>query len=179
MSIETLAKQGREHVYTGLAGIDIAKLKKLRNDQLKECFNHFDDMHYRLEFVARIHDTEFINDAASRSVNATWYALDRTEGPIVWIAHNTDAKASYKNIIELARQKVRMLICVGPHADSLHNAFAGIIPTIIDVDTIGEAVHKGFYNGIEVKKVLYSPACDSELTTAQQGDAFTREVNEL
>ena len=31
MNIETLATQGREKVYNGLAGIDVEKLKKLRN----------------------------------------------------------------------------------------------------------------------------------------------------
>lgn len=179
MSIETLAKQGREQVHTGLAGIDAAKLKTLRNASLKACFNHFDELQYRLEFVARIHDTEFINDAASRNPNATWYSLDRTEGPIVWIANGTDSTVSYKNSVELARQKVKMLICVGQNSQNLHKAFDGVVPNIIEVSNICEAVHKAFYSDIEVKKVLFSPSVESSSSMNQQGEAFTREVNEL
>ncbi|MBR5028338.1 MAG: hypothetical protein IKX51_03855, partial [Bacteroidales bacterium] len=73
MTIESLAKQGREKIYTGLAGIDTVKLKKLRNEALRQSFSSLNEMKYKLEFVARINGMEFINDASSRTPNATWY----------------------------------------------------------------------------------------------------------
>ena len=68
---ESLATQGRERVHTGLAGIDSARLKKLRNTNLRECFNLIDEMRHKLEFVARIRGISFIDDAASRSPLST------------------------------------------------------------------------------------------------------------
>ena len=62
MTLESLAKQGREKIYTNLAEIDAAKLKKMRNETLRRCFSSFDDMKYKLDFVARINGMEFVND---------------------------------------------------------------------------------------------------------------------
>ena len=90
MSIEILAKQGRDRVYGGLAAIDSSKSRQMRDNALRSCFTRLDEVSYRMEFVARIHGLEFINDAAARSVNATWYALERLEGGIVWIAFGGD-----------------------------------------------------------------------------------------
>ena len=87
MTLESLAKQGREKIYTNLAEIDAAKLKKMRNETLRRCFSSFDDMKYKLDFVARINGMEFVNDASSRTPNATWYSLDTMEKPVIWIAN--------------------------------------------------------------------------------------------
>lgn len=180
MSIAPFITLEREKTHGGLAAIDVEKLKRLRNENIKECFNHFEDINYRLEYVARIHNTEFINDAASRNPNASWYSLDLTEGPIIWIANGSEKEVNYHaNLVELARKKVRVLYCVGDHTEQLHTAFEGVVPTVVDVQTIGEAVHQACYSDMEKKKVLYSPSVDSDIPTRQLGQMFRQEVNEL
>ena len=112
---ESLATQGREKVHTGLAGIDSSRLKKLRNSQLKECFNLIDEMRHKLEFVARIRGISFIDDAASRSPLSTWYALETIEGKVVWIANGTtnniQKAAEFKRLRNLVENKVTKIIC--------------------------------------------------------------------
>ena len=54
MTIETLVKEGQERTHIGLAGIDIQRLKAMRNASLRACFNRMEDTSYRLEFVARV-----------------------------------------------------------------------------------------------------------------------------
>ncbi|MDO4217369.1 MAG: hypothetical protein Q4D03_04250 [Bacteroidales bacterium] len=179
MSIETLAKQGRESIHTGLAGIDSLKLRRLRNEQMRQCFNRFDEMPYRMEFVARIRGTEFVNDAASRSVNATWYALDSNEGKLVWIANGDDNQADYSKLVPLAKEKVTMLVAVGNDTSRLHQAFDGEVPSVVDAHNIAEAVHLAFYRNIETPKVLFSPAGDNGSDAYTEGAQFTVEVNEV
>ena len=89
MSIELLAKQGRDRIHGGLAAVDSSRLRQMRDQTIRTCFSRFEEADFRLEYVARIHGIEFVNDAAARSVNATWYALQRIEGDIVWIAGET------------------------------------------------------------------------------------------
>jgi len=71
MTIETLAKQGRDRIHTGLAGIDTQRLKAMRNASLRDCFKRLEETRYRMEFVARVRGREYINDAASRSINVS------------------------------------------------------------------------------------------------------------
>lgn len=179
MSIEILAKQGRDRVYGGLAAIDSTKLRQMRDKALRDCFTRLEEVNYRMEFVARIHGLEFINDAAARSVNATWYTLERLEGGIVWIAFGGDDRTDYERLQMPVLRKVRMLICVGSNNQNLHNTFGSCVPTIRDVDTIGEAVHVARYSGFENVKVLFSPATRQGLSDECAGRIFSHEVNEL
>ena len=179
MSIETLAKQGRDRVYGGLAAIDSSKLRQMRNAALRSCFTRFDETSYRMEYVARIHGKEFVNDAAARSVNATWFALENTEGGIIWIATGGNTTADYSMLRSVALRKVRMLICVGAETQNLHDSFKDVIPVIEDVDSIGAAVHRACYSTLDNVKVLYSPATHDVLTPEMAGEVFRHEVNEL
>lgn len=179
MSIETLAKQGRDRIHGGLAAIDSARLRNMRNSSLRSCFARFEESSYRMEFVARIHGKEFVNDAAARSINATWYTLENTEGSIIWIASGDDNHIDYSPLRSVALRKVRMLLCVGDDTRRLHEAFKGVIPTIVDANTIGTAVHKACYSNLDQAKVVYSPANNAYLTTEQAGEVYRHEVNEL
>lgn len=179
MTLESLAKQGREKIYTNLAGIDTAKLKKLRNETMRRSFSSFDEMKYKLEFVARINGMEFINDASSRTPNATWYSLDTMEKPVIWIANGDVNDVDFDTLKTLALRKVRMLICVGNDNTRLHDTFAGSIPVIVDAKNLAVALDKAFYSGIENAVTLFSPASENGVAVAEQGEEFTYCVNEL
>lgn len=179
MSIETLAKQGRTQVFTGLAGVEAVKLKKLRNEQLKQCFSHFDEQRFRMEFVARVRGMEFYNDAASRSVNATWYALQSMEGSLLWIVNGDDDRADYAKLVPLAKKKVGMMICVGDNTHRLHEVFGGSVATIVDAPSVTKAVHVAYCSNLDDVKVLFSPAGENGISVDEEGSRFTMEVNEL
>ncbi len=179
---DTLLKQGQEKAHTGLAGIDSAKLKKLRNTQLKECFNLINEMRHKLEFVARIKGVSFVDDAASRTAFSTWYALETIEGKAIWIANGAaaDSKhlASFGRLHQLVEAKVSMIVCLGDKG-AFCQAFGDVVSNIVSVQEMGEAVRLAYRNGMENTKVLFSPAVENGVSYAEQGDLFKREVNEL
>ena len=179
MSIELLAKQGRDRVYGGLAAIESARLRQMRDSSVRACFTRFDEARNRLEYVARIRGLEFINDAAARSVNATWYSLQRMEGGVIWLAFGGDSTANYQQLHQLALRKVRMLICIGNDNAALHQAFQTAVPIIKDADTIKAAVNAAYYSGFDNLKVLFSPSTRQGLSDECAGMIFRNEVNEL
>lgn len=175
-----MAVQGFNMTTTGLAGIDVQRLKTMRNAGLRSCFNHLDDTRYRLEFVARVRGREYINDAAARTVNATWYTLETLQGGLIWIADANEQTADYSRLLPPALRKVRMLLVVGNADDRMHHTFKGIIPTIVRCSTLDEALQHAYrYQSDDEVRVVYSPACYNGLYTKQQGEVFRREVNEL
>lgn len=178
---ETIVTQGREKTHNGLAGIDSSKLKKLRSEHLKACFNLIDEMRHKLEFVARIKGVSFIDDAASRSPLSTWYALETVEGRVVWIANgvtSSNRASEYKRLRALAESKVERIICLGDKA-LYQTVFGDIVKDIIQVDTMAEAVTKAFYCSEENTKVLFSPSAENGISYEEQGETFKHEVNEL
>lgn len=179
MGIETITRQIASPSHTSLAAIDRTQLIKMRNQGLRDCFKHLDDIPHKMEFVARIQNKCFVDDAASCNVNATWYALESTEGSIIWIANGTDSHVDYMKLKSSVSQKVKMILCVGGNAESLHQAFDGIVPHIVDCPSMEFAVNRALYSDVETATVIYSPSTRHEASINELGAAFRREVCEL
>ena len=54
-----------------------------------------------------------------------------------------------------------------------------VIPNIIDVKTIADAVQAACYSGIDQAKVLFSPATPSLRSAQTLGQEYSHQVNEL
>ncbi len=179
MSIETIVGIRNHTQHEGLAGLDTAKLKQLRNNQLRSCFQRLNENHYRMEYVAKIRESEFYNDAMARNVNATWYTLNTFNGPLVWIAMGSSREINYSLLQKPAAEKVAVLICVGDHTEQLQSQFKDIVPVIETAYTIEEAVHKAFYNSLDIQKIVFSPALDGGNMNETLGNRYNSEINEL
>jgi UDP-N-acetylmuramoylalanine-D-glutamate ligase len=179
MTIETLVKEGRERTHIGLAGIDTQRLKAIRNASLRACFNRMEETRYRLEFVARVRGREYINDAAARTINATWYSLESTSGGVIWIADAPKDVIDYSRLLPVALRKVRMLLIIGGDSDLMRSAFAGTVPAIEACPSMADALQKAYRYEADDVKVLYSPACDNGSSVTDEGEEFRHQVNEL
>ena len=179
MTIETLAKQGRDRVHSGLAGIDTQRLKAIRNASLRACFQRLEETSYRMEFVARVYGREYINDAASRSVNSTWYALESITGGLIWIADAPTGEVDYSRLVPPALRKVRMLLILGGDSAQLRHAFGGVIPVIEVCSSMADALRRACQYEADDVKVLYSPACARDIPAGEMGERFRYEVNQL
>ncbi len=180
MDIELLAKQGRTKIHSGLAGIDVNQLMRLRKQTLRNCFSSFEQDENRLEFLARVQEIEFFNDAASQTPNSTWFSLENMCKPTIWVACSDDGITDFTSLIPMALEKVKTLIYFGDNnTQYLKRAFAGIIPTIIKVDDLESAVYKAFYLSEGNEAVLFSPACKTQHTVEELGHSFKRVVQEL
>lgn len=179
MTIDTLVKEGRERTHIGLAGIDTQRLKAMRNASLRACFNRMEETRYRLEFVARVRGREYINDAASRTINSTWYSLESTSGGLIWIADAPKTAADYSRLVPPALRKVRMLLIVGDDSPLMRKSFTGIIPNIEACPSMAAALQKAYRYEADDVKVLYSPACDNGTDLVDEGEEFRHQVNEL
>ncbi|MBR1799022.1 MAG: hypothetical protein IJ761_03870 [Bacteroidales bacterium] len=178
-SIATLTANNTTNTHKGLAGIDTDTLCKMRKAGLRQCFARMEDTRYRMEFVARIRGREYINDAASRSINATWYALESETGKLIWIVDAYDPDANYTRLVDAANRKVQALLIVGVDDSALRTFFTDTIPEIAWFANMQEALHHAYYHPNEELKVIYSPASPNGMTATEAGELFNREVNEL
>ena len=179
MGIETIARQLTGCNHTSLAALDRSKIIKMRNHGMRDCFKHIDEIPHKMEFVARIQNKRFVDDASSCNVNATWYALESTEGSIIWIANGSDKHIDYKKLKASVSQKVKMILCVGGNTESLHQAFDSVVPHIVDCPSMEYAVNRALYSDVETATVLYSPSTKHDMSVGESGSTFRREVCEL
>jgi UDP-N-acetylmuramoylalanine--D-glutamate ligase len=135
-----------------------------------------------METVLVIKDMEFINDSRSSTLNSTWYALESTSRPIIWIVGGVDSGNDFTTLRHLVRTKVKGMICLGLDTTRIHNAFEELNIPVIDALTMEEAVQAAYYMGDSGDAVLLSPACPSfDLydNYEERGIAFRKAVKNL
>ncbi len=161
MSVQDLALKGKHNQYNSMAAGITGSVLKIRNELIRESLMDFQGVEHRLEQVLSVHGIQFINDSKATNVNSTWYALESLTSKAVWIAGGIDKGNNYEEIIDLAGEKIKALICLGKDNEKLHKAFDQHIETVIDVSNMEEAVQKAYYLAGKGETVLLSPACAS------------------
>lgn len=161
MTLEQLALQGKHNSYNSMAAGISAKLLQIRKETIKQCMSDFQNIAHRLEYVANVHGVSYYNDSKATNVNATWYALESMDRPVVWIAGGVDKGNDYTQLLPLVREKVKALICLGKDNDKLIQAFGDVVEVISVADSASEAVFIASNIATNNDVVLLSPACAS------------------
>lgn len=182
MSIEKFALQGKHTLQNSMAASVGSKLVGVRKSKIRESLANFEGVEHRLEHVASIRGVEFINDSKATNVNSTWYGLESMTKPVVWIAGGVDKGNDYSALIDLAKSKVKALICLGENNEKLVRTFQGVIPKIIETNNMSDAVIKAYYSAQKGDVVLLSPACasfDLFENYEERGLEFKKQITEL
>jgi UDP-N-acetylmuramoylalanine--D-glutamate ligase len=161
MSIHDLALKGKHNTQNTLASGLGAKILDIRKDVIRESFSDFVNVEHRLEFVAKVHGIEFINDSKATNVNSTWFALESMDKPTVWIVGGVDKGNDYSELLDLVKEKVKAIICLGVENQKIIDTFGGVVETIVEANSAMDAVGYGYRLAKKDETVLLSPACAS------------------
>ena len=161
MSIHDLALKGKHNTQNSLASGIASRILEIRKEAVRESLSDFVNVEHRLEFVAKVHGIEFINDSKATNVNSTWFALESMEHPTVWIVGGVDKGNDYSELSALVRDKVKAIICLGKDNSKIIEAFQNDVETIVEASTALEAVAFGYRLAKKDETVLLSPACAS------------------
>lgn len=161
MSIHELALKGKHNAQNSLASGIASRILEIRKESIRESLSDFTNVEHRLEFVAKVHGIEFINDSKATNVNSTWFALESMDKPTVWIVGGVDKGNDYSELMELVQDKVKAIICLGVDNAKIIEAFTGVVDTIVEAKTAMEAVAYGYRLAKKEETVLLSPACAS------------------
>lgn len=161
MSIHDLALKGKHNTQNSLASGIASRILEIRKEVVRESLEDFVNVEHRLEFVAKVNGIEFINDSKATNVNSTWFALESMDKPTVWIVGGVDKGNDYAELMDLVRDKVKAIICLGVDNKKLLETFSGVIPTIVEARSAMEAVAYGYRLAKKDETVLLSPACAS------------------
>ncbi|MBN2350617.1 MAG: UDP-N-acetylmuramoyl-L-alanine--D-glutamate ligase [Bacteroidales bacterium] len=182
MSLNELSLRGKHNIYNSMAAGLAGRVLEIRKETIRQSLMDFKGVEHRLERFIKVHGIEFINDSKATNVNSTWYALESMTTPVIWIAGGIDKGNDYSEIMELVKEKVKVLICLGKDNTKLHKAFDGIVETIKDASSMKEAVMQAYKTGAKGDTVLLSPACasfDLFENYEERGWQFKKYVREL
>lgn len=182
MSIHQQALKGQHNSYNSMAATVAARVFEIRKEVVRESLADFQNAPHRLEFVANVHGIAFVNDSKATNVNATWYALESTDAPIIWVVGGVDKGNDYSSLQPLVRDKVKAIICMTEEPEKIRKAFGDVVESIVEAGSAVEAVGYGYRLGKKGDTVLLSPACasfDLFEDYEDRGDRFKSAVRAL
>lgn len=182
MTISELALQGKHNTYNSMAAALTGQILDIKKESIRESLMDFSGLEHRLEFVAKVHGIEFINDSKATNVNSTWYALESMNNPVIWIAGGVDKGNDYSEIADLIKKKVKAIVCLGADNRKLQEAFSRQVDIMVTTDSMADAVDMAYRLGSNGDTVLLSPACasfDLFENYQERGNQFKQLVKEL
>jgi len=182
MSIYDFALKGKHNQYNTMAAGIAAATLGLRKDKIREAIESFETLEHRMEPVLTVKGVEFINDSKATNVNSTWYALESMEKPTILILGGVDKGNDYSLLLDLVKEKVKAIVCMGLDNRKIHEAFGNDVQLIVNTTTAAEAVQAAFHFAEKGDVVLLSPACasfDLFKNYEDRGKQFKEAVREL
>jgi UDP-N-acetylmuramoylalanine--D-glutamate ligase len=160
MSVYDFALKGKHNQYNTMAACVAGSTMDIRKNKIREAVQTFQSLEHRMEAVATVRGVEFVNDSKATNVNSTWYALESMTKPTVLILGGVDKGNDYSLIMELVKEKVKAIVCMGTDNKKIEAAFEGVVP-VTSTGNPEDAVKAAFAASTIGDLVLLSPACAS------------------
>ncbi len=182
MSVNDFAVKGKHNQYNtmaaGLAGASVG----IRKQKIREAVGGFQSLEHRMEKVLTVRGVTFINDSKATNVNSTWFALESMTQPVILILGGVDKGNDYSTMLELVKEKVKAVVCMGLDNRKIHEAFGKVVEVMVNTSSAKEAVQAAFHLADKGDVVLLSPACasfDLFKNYEDRGRQFKEAVKEL
>ena len=163
MYLKDLALQGRHNIYNSMAAALAAKASGIDDKTIRESLSSFSPIEHRLEPVLNVGGVLYINDSKATNVDSAWYALECQTRPVVWIVGGKDKGNDYAPLVNLVKEKVKAIVCLGVDNKKIHDSFENIVgkDNICDTASATEAAKAAAAFAREGDVVLLSPCCAS------------------
>lgn len=179
VSIHDLALKGKHNQYNSMAAGITARVGDIRKVKIRESLASFTGLDHRMEYVASVRGVSFINDSKGTNMNSVWYALESMKQPTILILGGQDKGNDYNEILDLVKEKVKAIVCMGLNNAPIHAALEGEVPVMVDVRSAEEAVSVAYKLAVPGDAVLLSPGCasfDLFKNYEDRGDQFKNAV---
>ncbi|ULT43128.1 hypothetical protein KRR40_06390 [Niabella defluvii] len=81
--------------------------------------------------------------------------------PTVLILGGVDKGNDYSLLMDMVKEKVKAIVCLGLDNLKIHAAFDGVVPAVVDTASAQDAVAAAFSYSEKGDVVLLSPGCAS------------------
>lgn len=147
----------------------------------RQVFEDFAGLEHRLEDVRELNGVTYINDSKSTTLEASRWALESQDRPVVWICGGRDKGLDYSSLTGDAVENVTLMIIFGEAREKIRQAFLDEVDVRL-ADDLEQAVNIARMCAHPGQCVLLSPMCasfDMFENYEHRGREFKRLVSEL
>ena len=164
-----------------LAALAVADLYQVPRAAAIKALCEYNPLPHRLEKVAEIDGTVYLNDSKATNIDALEKALVAMRTPVVLIAGGKDKGLDFTGLRPLLREKVRAVVLIGQMTEKMEAQWHSVVPCHRS-ETLAAAVEKARLLAHRGDTVLLSPGCSSYdmfKSFEDRGDQFRTLVRAL
>lgn len=124
-----------------IKGTSSERMIRIRQNISKDRFIEKEGANHMMEVVRILDGVSYVNHSSAVDLDAVWYAMEKTQGPIVWICGGAYRPQDFSMLHEIVADKVSSMICIGKPYKEFFTLFNGHGPRIlVNATTMHEAV---------------------------------------
>ncbi|MFT5220652.1 MAG: UDP-N-acetylmuramoylalanine--D-glutamate ligase [Planctomycetota bacterium] len=181
LSVDELKISGRHNWANCLAAMAIADSIGLPREAVVTALKEFTGIAHRSQWVAEIDGVEWINDSKATNVGAARASIEGRDRPIILIAGGQSKSADMSPLIDVLKQRVKLVLLMGVDAEILRQAWQSATRIEMVAD-MRQAVTRAAEEAVSGDCVLLAPACasfDMYEKFEARGDDFSQQVRSL
>ena len=164
-----------------LAAMAVARILKIDPELCADVFKGFKGVEHRLEWVRSLHGVYFVNDSKATTTQATLWALQHIDQPVVMICGGRDKHMDFSVLEGLVKQRVKKMFVIGEAKEKLRRTFEKVVG-VEECQSLENAVFRARETAAQGDCVLLSPMCasfDMFADFEERGRKFKEIVNKL
>jgi len=173
-----LAMFGSHNQANALAALAAGELLDIEMSAMLQVLSEFPGLPHRMQFVARRHAVNYINDSKATNAAAAVASIESIDGSLVLIAGGDGKGANFAGLATALEDKLRAAVLIGKDAAVIAAALDTIMPVYFAQD-MDDAVCQAADYAQPDDTVLLAPACaslDQYSDYTARGDAFSDAV---
>ena len=187
-SINDLKSQAPHNIANALAAAALARAHGVSARAVRDGLKGFTPDAHRIAEVATIKDVHYVDDSKATNTHAAQASIRSFES-VVWIAGGLAKGASFDELVQATRNRLRGVVLIGRDRDVIADALQRHAPDVrvVEVDNgetdlMDRVVDAATSLAQPGDTVLLAPGCasmDQFTNYAVRGDAFTEAVRRL
>jgi len=138
----------------------VADILDISAEQCRSVFEDFKGVEHRMEWVRCIDGIDFVNDSKSTTAEASRWALNQIDRPILMICGGKDKNIDFSVLAELVGQKVKKMFVFGEAREKLKNTFDPVV-LVEECAELENAVKRARASAAVGDCVVLTPMCAS------------------
>ena len=122
VAINELKLKGKHNIYNAMCAICYAYIYRIPPRLIREALINFKGERYRIEFIGKIDEINFVNDSKSTNISSTLASVDTVKGAVILLLGGSKKGLDYTKLFDKLNKKVRQVVVFGETADDFVTA---------------------------------------------------------
>ena len=165
---------GRHLLSDVLAAAAVSTLADVEPDNMRRGLESFSGLEHALQLVGEVGGVRFVNDSKATNVIAAQRAIESVGDHVVVIMGGQFKGGDLRALASTVATHAHAVVAIGESRPEFVEAFQGVV-TVLEAETMDEAVQSAFATASPAGVVLLAPACasfDMFRNYADRGKAF-------